>query len=92
LPHVVTPEEIDAVELFAALDLAQRERLSRVAADVSLVTGEYAAHEGPQRALFAVLEGRIGSEGQPPPPLHRDDPPASDDSAAEEQRGAPAPA
>jgi thioredoxin reductase (NADPH) len=30
-----------------------------VAADVSLVAGEYAAHEGEERALFAVLEGRI---------------------------------
>ena len=45
--------------LFAALDAAQREQLSRVAADVSLAAGEYAAHEGAERALFAVLEGRI---------------------------------
>jgi thioredoxin reductase (NADPH) len=59
LPNVVTPEEIGGVVLFAALDLAQREQLSRVAADVSLVAGEYAAHEGAERALFAVLEGRI---------------------------------
>jgi thioredoxin reductase (NADPH) len=56
---MVTPEEIGRVELFAALDPAQREQLSRIAADVSLVAGEYAAHEGSERALFAVLEGRI---------------------------------
>jgi thioredoxin reductase (NADPH) len=56
---VVTAEEIGAVPLFAALDQAQREQLSRVAADVSLVEGEYAAPEGAERALFAVLEGRI---------------------------------
>jgi thioredoxin reductase (NADPH) len=56
---VVTPEEIGRVALFSNLDLAQREQLSRVAADVSLVAGEYAAHEGAERALFAVLEGRI---------------------------------
>jgi thioredoxin reductase (NADPH) len=56
---VVTPEEIRGVALFAALDLDQREQISRVAADVSLVAGEYAAHEGAERALFAVLEGRI---------------------------------
>jgi thioredoxin reductase (NADPH) len=56
---VVTPEEIGGVALFAALDLDQREQISRVAADVSLVAGEYAAHEGAERALFAVLEGRI---------------------------------
>jgi thioredoxin reductase (NADPH) len=56
---VVTPEEIAAVPLFASLDAAQRERLSRVAADVSLAAGEYAAAEGSERALFAVLDGRI---------------------------------
>ena len=52
-------EEIARIELFAGLDAAQREQLSRVAADVSLAAGEYAAHEGADRALFAVLEGRI---------------------------------
>ena len=56
---VVTPDEIGGVALFAALDAAQREQLSRVAADVSLAVGEYAADEGADRALFAVLEGRI---------------------------------
>jgi thioredoxin reductase (NADPH) len=56
---VVTPEEIGAVPLFEALDDTQREQLSRVAADVSLVAGEYAAPEGSERALYAVLEGRI---------------------------------
>lgn len=56
---MVTTEEIGRVELFAALDSAQREQLSRAAADVRLAAGEYAAHEGGERALFAVLEGRI---------------------------------
>ena len=56
---MVTADEIGQVGLFAALDPAQREQLSRVAADISLVAGEYAAHEGGQRALFAVLAGRI---------------------------------
>jgi thioredoxin reductase (NADPH) len=56
---VVTPEEIGDVGLFAALDPSQRRRLSGVSADVSLAAGEYAAHEGDERALFAVLEGRI---------------------------------
>jgi thioredoxin reductase (NADPH) len=56
---MVTTEEIGAVALFAALDEAGRERLSRAAADVRLVAGEYAAHAGADRALFAVLEGRI---------------------------------
>ncbi|HKP90470.1 MAG TPA: FAD-dependent oxidoreductase [Thermoleophilaceae bacterium] len=55
----MTTDEIGGVALFAALDEDQRERLCRVAADISLVAGEYAAHEGSERALFAVLEGRI---------------------------------
>ncbi|HWH96584.1 MAG TPA: cyclic nucleotide-binding domain-containing protein, partial [Baekduia sp.] len=56
---MVTTDEIGQVVLFAGLDQAGRERLSRAAADLSLVAGEYAAHEGGERALFAVLEGRI---------------------------------
>jgi thioredoxin reductase (NADPH) len=56
---VVTTEEIGRVGLFAGLDPAQREQLSRMAADISLAPGEYAAHEGDDRALFAVVEGRI---------------------------------
>src|SRR5215217_5616667 len=56
---MVTPEEVALVPLFAGLDEAQRERLSRVAADISLEAGEYAAPQGSEAALFAVLEGRI---------------------------------
>jgi thioredoxin reductase (NADPH) len=56
---VVTAEEIAGIEVFAMLDAAEHERLARVAADVSLVAGEYAANAGDDRALFAVLEGRI---------------------------------
>ena len=56
---MVTPEEILGITAFEALDQADRERLSRAAADISLVPGEYAAHEGGERALFAVLDGRI---------------------------------
>jgi thioredoxin reductase (NADPH) len=56
---VVTPEEIGLIALFAALPAEQRAQLSQVAADLRLAPGEYAAHEGGERALFAVLEGRI---------------------------------
>ena len=56
---MVTTEEIGAVELFASLDEAKREQLARVAADITLVPGEYAAPEGGERALFAVLDGLI---------------------------------
>src|SRR5262245_38663038 len=56
---MVTAEEIWEIEIFAALDAVARERLSRCAADISLEPGEYAADEGSERALFAVLDGRI---------------------------------
>jgi thioredoxin reductase (NADPH) len=56
---MVTAEEIGHVAVFATLGKPDRERLSRVAADITLMPGEYAAHEGDERALFAVLEGRI---------------------------------
>ena len=56
---MVTAEEIEQIALFASLDAAQRERLSRVAADISLAPGEYAADQGSERALFAVLSGKI---------------------------------
>src|SRR4051794_28634233 len=56
---MVTTEEIRLVPLFAGLDDAQCERLSRAAADIRLSAGEYAAPQGSEPALFAVLEGRI---------------------------------
>jgi thioredoxin reductase (NADPH) len=58
---MVTTEEIARVNLFAGLDDAQRDQLSRAAADIRLAPGEYAAHEGGERALFALLEGSIES-------------------------------
>jgi thioredoxin reductase (NADPH) len=56
---LVTADEIAAVTIFAELGAAQRERLSRAAADITLQPGDYAVHEGGGRALFALLEGRI---------------------------------
>jgi thioredoxin reductase (NADPH) len=56
---VVTPEEIADVPLFASLSATDRERLALACADVRLAAGEHAVHEGEERALFAVLEGRI---------------------------------
>jgi thioredoxin reductase (NADPH) len=56
---MVTAEEIAGVTVFAALGTAEREQLSRAAADITLSPGEFAAHEGDERALFALLEGRI---------------------------------
>jgi thioredoxin reductase (NADPH) len=56
---MVTADEIGSISIFAGLAEADRERLARAAADVTLAPGEYAAHEGADRALFAVLDGRI---------------------------------
>ena len=56
---MVTAEEIAQVGLFAGLDSSQREQLSRAAADINLAAGEYAADQGSERALFAVLSGKI---------------------------------
>lgn len=60
---MVTPEEIAGVSLFADLGVVERERLSQLAADIRLVEGEYAIHAGDERALFAVLEGRLETVG-----------------------------
>ena len=56
---MVTGEDIRRVHVFAALEGAACERLSRAAADITLAAGEYAAHEGDDSALFGLLEGRI---------------------------------
>src|SRR6059058_869147 len=56
---MVTADDVRRVGIFADLDRPACERLSRAAADIALAPGEYAAHEGDERALFALLEGRI---------------------------------
>jgi thioredoxin reductase (NADPH) len=55
---MVTANDIRRIRIFTELDRAACERLSRAAADISLAAGEYAAHEGDERA-FALLEGGI---------------------------------
>jgi thioredoxin reductase (NADPH) len=56
---MVTAEEIARITIFEDLGAAECERLCRAAADISLLPGEYAAHEGAERALFGLLAGRI---------------------------------
>src|SRR5829696_1614316 len=56
---MVTADEIGSIAIFAGLAEADRERLARAAADIMLSPGEFAAHEGGERALFAVLDGKI---------------------------------
>lgn len=57
---MLTIDDIRAVPLFSKLALPELERLAQTSADLHLAAGEYAAHEGGQeRALFAVLSGKI---------------------------------
>ena len=56
---MLTAEEIGTIPLFAALRADDLHRVAKVAADVHLRTGEYAVHEGEDRALFAVVSGKL---------------------------------
>jgi thioredoxin reductase (NADPH) len=56
---VLTVDEVRAISLFAALAESELERLALTAADVHLGAGEYAVHEGGERALYGVLAGKI---------------------------------
>ena len=56
---MLTSDHIRAVPLFSTLGEADLERLAATCADIHLVPGEFAVHEGGERALYAVLEGKI---------------------------------
>ncbi len=56
---MLTPDELRAVPLFKDLEEPDLEWLCRVSPDMVLSPGEYAAHDGDEPALFAVLEGRL---------------------------------
>jgi thioredoxin reductase (NADPH) len=56
---LITADDIAQVTIFAGLTAEDCERLCRAAADITLVAGDYAADPGSERALFAVLDGRI---------------------------------
>jgi len=56
---MLTAEELAAIPLFSNLPADELEHLASRAADIHLATGEYAVHEGEERALFAVVAGKI---------------------------------
>ena len=56
---MLTVDEVAAIPLFSALPAADLERLARTSADLHLGPGEFAVPEGGERALFAVLSGKI---------------------------------
>jgi thioredoxin reductase (NADPH) len=56
---MLTADEVGALPLFSGLPQSALERVAQHAADIHLRAGEYAVHEGEERALFFVLAGRI---------------------------------
>src|SRR5580765_7631282 len=56
---MLTIEDVRAIPLFSTLPESELERLVRTSADVTLRPGEFAVHEGGERALYAVLSGKI---------------------------------
>lgn len=56
---MLTADDIRAVPLFSTLGDSELEHLAHAAADVHLCSGEFAVHEGAERALYAVLAGKV---------------------------------
>ena len=56
---MLTAGDIGVISVFSSLAPAELERLARTSADIQLNPGEFAVHEGEERALFAVLTGKI---------------------------------
>src|SRR5256884_9192770 len=56
---MLTIEDIRAIPLFSTLAASDLERLAQSSADLHLGAGEFAVPEGGERALFAVLAGKI---------------------------------
>ncbi len=56
---MLTADDVRAIPLFSALSEADLGRLAQTAADVHLGAGEFAVHEGGERALYAVIAGKI---------------------------------
>ena len=56
---MLTIDDVRSIPLFSTLALAELERLAETSADLHLGAGEFAVHEGGDRALYAVLTGKI---------------------------------
>src|SRR5215510_9773029 len=54
-----TLDEVQAVPLFASIPAPDLERLAQSAADIQLAAGEFAVHEGDERAFYAVISGKF---------------------------------
>jgi thioredoxin reductase (NADPH) len=56
---MLTVEDVATIPFFSTLPRAELERLAHTSADLRLSSGELAVPEGGERALFAVLSGKI---------------------------------
>lgn len=56
---MLTIEDVAGVPLFESLAAPELEHLARTSADIHLAAGEFAVPEGGERALYAVLAGKI---------------------------------
>jgi thioredoxin reductase (NADPH) len=56
---MITVDELAALPLFANVPKDVLEQVANVAADMRLGPGEYACHEGDERALYVVMSGMI---------------------------------
>jgi thioredoxin reductase (NADPH) len=56
---MLTVDDIRTIPIFATLAPPEVNRLVQAAADLHLEPGEYATPEGGERALYAVLSGKI---------------------------------
>jgi thioredoxin reductase (NADPH) len=56
---MLTIDDLRAIPLFSTLTDPQLGHLAHVSADLRLSPGEFAVHEGGERALYAVLDGKM---------------------------------
>jgi thioredoxin reductase (NADPH) len=56
---MLTIDDIRAIPLFSTLPDNELEHLAHTSADLHLCAGEFAVHEGGERALYAVLAGKM---------------------------------
>src|SRR5260370_1775672 len=54
-----TTDEVRAIPILSVIPTTDLERLAKSAADIQLATGEWAVHEGDERAFYAVVSGKI---------------------------------
>ena len=56
---MLTIEDVRAIPLFSTLSAGELQRLAQTSADLHLGAGEFAVPEGGDRALYAVLTGKV---------------------------------